>query len=476
MIQTQTILKDRSLFYRIAWYAGCTAIVSYPVSISLSQAAVVLAFCAWILGIVRGADVPRFRAPAVLIAGLAIYGFELMSLLILSTKSGGLAFLKPGLSKEIKDVFLISGAFWIFAFSETAEERRRVEKMMTIAIGILLVSGLVAVFSRYRLNHIPYHLLHGWEGTTQARYQHHAGTFFAGTPLQFHIYIPVGFLHSHLTYGALLMMAVPILFVKAAGPFLSGKVSIFPFGAGMSAEQKTDRSRTLFAMVVLACAGLLFMINNARSAILGTVFVLALTIYYYSRFHWKKRALWLLLPIAGVLIVFAGMVLFADLLHERLRALVVALTGQEKHTDYQRVLLWNASIEVIRDHLWLGVGAGHFQESIEALLLTQSQAHPALWYANETLQRGHSHSDPLHIQAIAGIGGFAAYITFFALLIHRTIKANGRALYRFGAAGLFIAGLYQCYLLDDAVLLPFWLYTGMMLRETEGSVAPAEIV
>ncbi|HNN58597.1 MAG TPA: O-antigen ligase family protein [Leptospiraceae bacterium] len=427
--------------------------MSFPVSISLSQAGISFAAIAWIAGIVARSDVPRFPWPRLLIAGLCIYGLELLSLIFLSFSGGGLAFIKQGLSREIKDVFLILMAFWVFAFSEDEDRRKTIEKLTYIAIGILIVSGLIGIFSRYRLSNIPYHLMHGWEGNMQARYQHHAGTFLAGTPLMFHIYLPVGFLHSHLTYGALLMMAMPILFLRAMNPIIR--------------YTSDSKKQTLIAIMIFGAACVVFMINNARSAILGTIFVIALTVYYYSRFHWKKKALYLLIPAVIALLAFGGLFIFADLLHERLRALVIALSGQQKHTDYQRVLLWNASWEVIRSHPWLGVGAGHFQESVESILLNVSKQHPGLWYANETLQRGHSHSDPLHILAIAGIPAFISYIVFFAMLIHRAIKPAGRAIFRFGAPGLLIAGLYQCYFLDDAVLLPFWLLVGLTLRETE---------
>jgi O-antigen ligase len=442
-------------FTRISWIAGCTALVTFPLSISLSQAGVVIAAAAWMIARRRKeADAPALKAPLLLKLGLAMYAYQLLILVVHAVIKGNPDFILQGIAKETKDVFLISMAFWVYAFSEKPEREEALLRFFRIGFIILIASGLIALFSKWRLSNIPYHLTHGWEGSMHARYQHHAGTFLAGTPLMFHIYIPVGFLHSHLTFGALLMMLFPVLFLRTMDPVIRSPASIFT-------------RRVLGAVLVLALVSFLFLINNARSAIVGMVFATSLATVYYSRYQWGKKSLLILIPALAALGSFLLLFLFRDSLHERLASLISALSGQEKHTDYQRVLLWHAAREFISQHWLIGAGAGHFQPAVEKVLLAMSQAQPGLWFANETLQRGHAHSDLLHSAAISGLGGLALYCAFFLILIWQILKQSpaGRLeRWKFGAAGMLMAGLYQCYMLDDAVLLPFWILVGFVLR------------
>lgn len=444
-------------FTRFSWFAGCTALVSFPVSISLSQAGVVVAALSWLAALLRKEkDAPAFSAPLLLKLGLAIYAYEFCILIVHALLRGNPGFIGEGLQKETKDVFLVSMAFWVYAFSSRPDKRDRIMALLRIGFIILIISGLVAMFSKWRLSNIPYHLMNGWEGNLQARYQHHAGTFLAGTPFMFHIYIPVGFLHSHLTYGALLMMLYPALFLRAVDPVVQTPMEFF-------------RKRSLLAFFVLGVVSFLFLINNARSAILGMIFAVALAVAYYSVFHWKRKSAMILLPALAALGTFLLFFIFRDSLHERLASLVSALSGQEKHTDYQRVLLWHATRDLITQNWIIGTGAGHFQSAVEQVLLTLSSAQPGLWFANETLQRGHAHSDLLHITAICGVGGLVLYLAFFVRLIWQIMGqgsagSNSLERWKFGAAGMLVAGLYQCYMLDDAVLLPFWIMVGLLLR------------
>lgn len=442
-------------FTRISWFAGCAALVSFPVSISLSQASVVIAALTWgIASARREPDAPGFEAPLVLKLGVSLYVLQLLVLLGHSFARGDFSFAAEGLKRETKDVFLMAMAFWVLAFSRDANRQSRMLRLVQIGFAILIVSGLLAVFSKWRLSNIPYHLTHGWEGSLQARYQHHAGTFLAGTPLMFHIYIPVGLLHSHLTYGALLMMFIPVLFLRFMDPVIEKPASL------------RDRKVLLTGLVLMVCAGL-FLINNARSAMVGTIFAVGTAAAWYSWLKWKKKSFLLLGPILAAIGVVALLFIFRDSLHERLAALVTALSGEEKHTDYQRVLLWHAARDLIRENWIFGVGPGHFQESVESVLLTMSQKQPGLWFANETLQRGHAHSDLLHFFAICGIGGIVVYLAFYAAVLREIGRDSvhpGLNTWRFSAIGLLPAGLYQCYMLDDAVLLPFWIMVGLLLR------------
>lgn len=422
-----------------------------------------LALLFWILDRRTARQLPGPTFNAVLLAACGIFAFQILSLIIHAIQSAApWTFIRLGFEKETKDVMLLGMAFWVFAVTEATERRDRIFYLLRIATIILIVSGLLALLSKWRLNNIPWHMVHGWEGTAANRYQHHAGTFFAGTPLMFHIYIPVGFLHSHLAFGALLMFVLPVFMFRFLDPIVETPRDLL-------------KSKTALAGVALLLASIVFLINNARSAMIGTIFGLGLGLYVFARYYWKGKSIRVAVPIAIGMIAFLTLIAFAEHLHERLYSLVISLTGQEKHTDYQRVLLWNATFDLIRDNWLLGVAPGHFQSSIDAILLKSSQSNSALWYANETLQRGHAHSDVLHFIAIAGIPCLLSYLAFFTLLIRRVVQKSERQFeaWKFGAAGLLVAGLYQCYFQDDAVMLPFWILVGLILRITESKPVDA---
>ncbi len=248
--------------FRLSSFGGALAILTFPVSISLSQLGLVLALIGWVWWSVslRRAGVPGplpentwrmpWLFPRELKFGLGIYGALLFSLIINAALTGfespanssesgiGAAFtragdfLVAGLRDELKDVMLVLTAFWVLAYTSDERGRARVYRLVTGAAYVLVVSGFISIFSKFRLAKIPKHISSdGWDpafwiGTAAARLQHHAGSLFSGTSLQFDIFMPVGFMGTHLTYAALLGFVFPFLFFRVLHPFIENPRSI----------------------------------------------------------------------------------------------------------------------------------------------------------------------------------------------------------------------------------------------------------
>ena len=327
-----------------------------------------------------------------------------------------------------------------------------------------MLSGFFSIFSRYRLSKIPYHLLHGWEGSSLARFQHHVGTFFADSSLQFHIYMPIGFMNTHLTYAALLAFVLPALLLRVLHPILEHPVGAF------------TKKRNIANMVLLILAAITLVLNNGRSAILGLLLSLTCGMYFFcSLFIGGRRALYFL-PVLGVgAVLFIVVLQVSPRVHHRFERIVAALVGQQKHTDYQRRFVWQGTLKLIEENPVIGVGPGQFPDKINAAILEFSQENPRLWYAYAIIQRGHAHNDPFHLLAISGPLGAAAYAAFFVLLLVHVLRPAFRVrtdVWRWGPPGLLLSGLFQCYFQDDEVLLPFWLFVGLIVISTDRRRGP----
>lgn len=479
--------RGQRLAYRVSVFGGATAILTFPISVSISQGGLVLALAGWAAWAVlrlrqpaagdtgettdlsTAPRLPLVRHPALIFA-LLVYGVELISLLINAFESNDfVGFLARGYRSELKDVFLVTMAFWTAAYASDPEQRKRLERWLLIALGILIVSGLVSIFSIYRLQKIPYHLMHGWEPGPNARLQHHIGTLFAGSAAQLHLYMPIGVMNTHLTYGGLLMMFFPVLVFRALTVLL-GDVR-----AGESdAATRFDARRLLqpgqwIWPTALALASLIFILNNGRSAIFGMLLATGVGFYVLARTGWKRRMI-RLLPL--VVLAIVGLVILdlaVEGVHSRFERIVGALFGQEKHTDFQRTLVWQGALQLAGQNPIFGVGPGNFEPSIIQDVVEYGQAHPHLWVAYELAQRGHAHNDMLHFLTVAGTPALLCYLLFFAFYLRQILRVPGADsnFWKWGPLAVLGAGLFQCYFQDDEVLLPFWALVGFALSSVQ---------
>ena len=462
----------REFFFRLSETGGALAVIFFPVSVSLSQFGLFLAILGWILWRTspgKGVYIPTktwelpFVFPLELKVGIFLYITILFSLLVRAGGigasgdiSGMVQAISSGLRDEFKDIGLISMGFWVLAYTADERGRKKVYSWLKISLMILLVSGFVAIFSKYRLSKIPYHLMHGWEAVAAARYQHLAASFFTESGSPFFLYMPIGFMGTHLTYAALLGYFTPYLFFRSVDIYLNDGIKLFV------------RKNIVF-IVMAATALIILILNNGRSAIFGMLVALLFGLYYFIRVYWRKKIFRFLPHAVIVCAAFLLLISVSSGAHNRLESLLSALLGQSKHTDWQRTFVWQGTLDIIGRNPILGVGSGGFKPEIEQTILHFSEENPRLWYAYSVIQRGHAHNDLFHFQSIGGIFASAAYLFLFALLARRALLPVARReedYWKWSALTIFASGLFQCYFQDDEVLLPFWIFAALLIRTT----------
>lgn len=475
--------------YRLSVFGGATAILTFPISVSLSQGGLVLALLGWLLWALGkrksgpatetatpglsdsdALRLPLVRHPALIFAAL-IYGVEIVSLLINAFESDNfLAFFGRGYRSEVKDFFLVGMAFWTAAYAHSPENRRRLERLFLIALGIMLIAGLISIFSIYRLQKIPYHLTHGWEPGPNARYQHHVGSLFGASENPLHLYMPIGLMNTHLTYGGILMMLFPVLVFRSLTLLLGPLDPRARRSEGNGLRGLWDSLRSAPARdwiwpLALALASIIFILNNGRSAIFGMLLATGVGFYVLARTGWQRRLLRLLPVILLGILSLVVLDRVSASVHSRFEQIVGALFGREKHTDFQRTLVWQGALQLSGENPVFGVGPGNFEPSIIQNVVEYGQAQPHLWVAYELAQRGHAHNDMLHFLTIAGAPALLCYLAFFFFYMRHILRPVGPDpnFWKWGPVAILGAGLFQCYFQDDEVLLPFWALVGFAL-------------
>lgn len=388
----------------------CTAIafastlVTAGLSVSLSQAFLFLSFCLWFLGksIQRQWECRTTLQHPQLVAGLFLYA---------SFLPGTLIHFLPVLPVELLDVSFVLAGIAFLDFVRRAEEKDLLllRRAVVLLGAILLVSGTVALFSEARLAR----LLTG-EGLN-----FHAGNrpqhpLYRGLV---DLYRPVGFMNTRLTYTGLLLLYLPFLLP----------------------QNQTDPRRILKMFLICLAAALILASGSRATAAALLLFPL---LFFFRRCQ-------KLLP-GAILLFISGcvtLVYLADSWPSFLR-----------HTDAYRAVIYSGALEIWQDHPLTGTGSGqfplHFARYKAQLLLSL----PLSSFSIHNTPVNHAHNDFLHFLVTGGVFAGAAFLLLVASVFFLFWK--GYSLYT-GALSLFVAGLFQCYLLDDEVSLLFWLLPGL---------------
>ncbi len=465
MVDKSYFQNDDALFraYKISGIGGALAIIAFPFSVSISQMGWFLAIAGWAAHYwlrkrkrVLSENPMPLIFPRGLIFAIAVYIVYLFSLTVHSINSQSpLQRFRTGIMTDTKDVFLLTMALWIIARSYLSTEREQIMNYVRVATWIIVISGFLSIFSEFRLSKYPYHILHGWSAGEGARYQHYLFTLFSGKPYSLKIFLPIGLMNTHLTYAAQLGFVFPVLFFNVIDPWIQKSRSLFS-------------RKSLIDIALLFTAIFVLLLNNGRSAIFGIVVSILIGVYYFIRVRWGNKAFRLLIPIFAGLFLVSALYFSSEKVQRKVDQIILpVVAGESKHTDYQRIFLWQATLAMIQDHPFIGVGPGVFSQEVEQHTLAYSQKKPDLWYYYSIIQRGHAHNDYFHLLATGGPLALLAYIAFIFSLMYNVLKSGKNSVldrWKWGPMLIFVGGLFQCYFLDDEVLLPFWIFVGLAYR------------
>ncbi|MDV6235044.1 O-antigen ligase family protein [Leptospira ellisii] len=424
---------------KITLFLFCACIVTIGVSVSLSQGFLVLAFLA---SLFRPKTSGFLKEPVIVFA-LLFFGWYFADFLIHAiSEKNFFAYAKSAWNAELKDFFLFSGL--IVAWNLRKEEFPSVWKALRILFWILLITGIVASFSPIRLSRLISDL---YRSSPNWKFTHPMGQI-AGIPL----YLPIGLMNTHLTFGGLLQFFFPLptfLFLK----------SLF---------DKDKKGSVQNGIVLLLFLYVVFL-NNARSAMLGALFSCMTAFFVLGPI--RKE-----LPTARILVVVAASLSILLILGiglsftEAGQKITDPIFGKQKHTDSGRTFIWDSTFPLIRENPVTGVGPGNYNREIEKSRTEHSERYRELYYFYETTQRGHAHNDYFHLFAVFGLPALVLFLTFGTFIYRKLIFLNlpyRESLYFFGLSGFFISGLFQCYFQDDEVVILFWILCGFLLRTSK---------
>ncbi|WCL50576.1 O-antigen ligase family protein [Leptospira sp. GIMC2001] len=413
----------------------CSSIVTSAISVSLGQGFLMLAVISFLLQ----RQLPDRPRNIFLIASL-FWSAQIL-ILLFNYANSGFEFmeLKRGWNSETKDVFLFFG-FLCFTILKK-EELPLIKKSFLIFTIVLVSTGFISIFSDYRLGWLIsslYRDMKSWG------FQHNYSRIGSLS-----INLPIGLMNTHLTYGGLLLLVYPWIFFR----FLYSIVS----------KEVTKIRLLWFGFILIAT--IVFLLNNARSSMIGAGFGLFVgTIIWIQRKLPRPNRLWI--PVLCLIIVIAGSFVSWKV-SEPFRRVVAPLLGSEKHTDSGRNFIWDSTFQLIQANPWFGVGPGHYGSEIEIARKERSETFPELVYFYEVTQRGHAHNDYFHIAAIYGIPVLILYfllVYFIANSVFISKLEFPDIGWTFGIVGFFLAGLLQCYFQDDEVVIFFWFIVGYLYQ------------
>ncbi|PJE01795.1 MAG: ligase [Leptospira sp.] len=414
------------------------SIISCAVSVSISQGFLVLSFLVLIFSPKEKWEINRIF----LISLLFWLGEFFIFIIHFSFSNFDLSYLKIALNAELKDFFLYLA--FICMMNLKKSELPQMRQSIHAFAFMLIITGFISIFSEFRL---------GWliasisRTMTSWAYQHNY--FRLGI---FSINLPIGLMNTHLTYGGLLMFVYPWIFFQGFQDLFSKKRLI----------------TKLLSISLLMIASIVFVLNNARSAMGGALVSIALgfLIWYFRgmKFPISKRILF------SALVILVLFVSLLSLPSEPARRILTPLLGADKHTDSGRSFIWNSTWSLIQKQPILGIGPGNYSKEIEVARKKLSLKYDELAFFYETTQRGHAHNDYLHLWVTFGFLILFLYLILAYFLVQALLVSQlpfiELALY-LGLGGFFAAGLLQCYFQDDEVVIFFWMLFGMFTRSNQ---------
>jgi hypothetical protein len=414
------------------------SILTCAVSISISQGFLFLSFLFfWMIPEKRKLDYsPLFWS------GIAIFGMYLLSFFahLGHDESFSIFFSRQS---EFKDLLLFSA--FLLTHNLNSEERKKVKNAFLGLVGLLVFTGFLSIFSKVRLSILLSEL---FKDVNHWRFAHHYGDISG-----IGIHLPIGLMNTHLTFGGLLLLFAPFVFFSVIETF----------------KQKKSQINRWLIMGFAITFGIVFLLNNARSALFGTlvgVFFGLVDYVFLKKAISPKR----FLKVAGLGLCLIGAILATLLLFEPTAKTIRPLLGAEKHTDSGRTFIWNSTYPLIEKNPIFGIMPGNYNTEIQKTRKEHSQKFQELAFFYEVTQRGHAHNDFLHILATSGLLGVLAFLSLlYFILMHiytKTLLPQESILF-YGLIGFFFAGLFQCYFQDDEVVIVFWYLVGFLNTKSQ---------
>lgn len=341
-----------------------------------------------------------------------------------------------------------SGDFWMllifpasFLITSVEKNQKTLRKFLFISATITILLGCISLFSEVRIGKF---VANGFKYAPGDRLQH-----FSGSIGSIKLYLPIGMMNTHLTFGGLLGLFLPGLFMDWIQSF----------------QQKRNFAFGFKTFLVFAGFIILFF-NQSRSVWLGVMYVLFLLIFFLKK-HLPKISLKTKI-IAGLVLISIFLSTAYFFRNNWLIQRSISQIFQIHNTENQRYYIYKNTIPLLNKHWLIGIGGGNYKNFHWKESLNMIQKEEQLWYELYITPRGHAHNDLLHFIVTGGIFAGILFLLFWGKLFCSFFQndynsKNKISMLTIGVLSLFPAGFFQCYLLDDEVVLPFFAFCGIFL-------------
>ena len=410
-------------------------IITFPASVTISQTFAILGTLFFIFDSLNKKKLFKKFGYPIFFMGVTIYLSLLISYIFHIKTYSEIYY--PLFRGEISDfwfciVFLAAGFL-----SRDRENLLYFKNAYFISLAIVIVSGVISMFTPFRLSS---YIVHGFTVPQGERLQHYAGDLFG-----IKTYLPIGLMNTHLTYGGIL------------GLFYPGLIAYYIYKFPDRTELKN-----IFYSIIIFILSILVFYNQSRSVWIGIIYASFVMIWkwrdYIREFINKERMIYLL--ILFMIISISGIYFIQK---NWLIKRAISDSFESSTTENQRYYIFKNTISIILDSPILGVGPGNFYNAHAEKSNEMARNHQELWYDLYITPRGHAHNDLLHLFAIGGIISAFAYLIFWFLNIRFFLEAEEErdSVLFSGFLIFFPAGFFQCYFLDDEVALPFFVFLGI---------------
>ncbi|TGM56780.1 O-antigen ligase family protein [Leptospira vanthielii] len=312
----------------------------------------------------------------------------------------------------------------------TWNQKKILKRAVEIGAVFLILSGIISLLFPYRL--APF-VMDGFQYLTGRRLPHQLANVMGKFPL----YLPIGFQSTHLTYGGLLALYLPSIFVRTLRNF-----NIF--------RKKARHKLSLIYLLGFSFLGLvLLFLNQSRSVWFGLLFGFIL-LSLQKKVSIKKILPWIGFGLLGIL--FLSFLLYQyNWLFQRAIDDIFA----KRSLENQRVWIHKMNFGILKDSFFGGIGSGNYPSEFISKAIPLVKEWPELYYDLSITPKSHAHFDFLHFWILGGLVSVISFFGFLYLTTKNILTVNKHTFFYLGFFTIIFAGSFQCFLLDDEVLLPF---------------------
>ncbi|MCZ8342816.1 MAG: O-antigen ligase family protein [Leptospira sp.] len=382
---------------------------------------------------------------------LTIFGIYLSFLLFPLALDPNPDWLQVFIKSEFGDVWMISAFFLI-----PLRKNEKSELLKYILFGgiLLILSGFFSYLFPYRLSTF---VMDGFQYLEGRRLPH----LLYQTEFGLGFYLPIGFQNTHLTYGGLLAIYLPVVFYQTIRILkknrrIGKRSNIYPLYIGIS----------LLGLFLL-------FLNQSRSILFGMsatyLIFLSPSLQSFRRF-WKQCALTLLTLFTLILILYHTNWLFQRSIDDLFA---------KRSLENQRTWIHKINWQILEKNWLLGIGSGNYRKEFEESAKAIVEEHPYTYYDLFITPKSHAHFDFLEFWILGGLPGGFLFLLFSFFVLESLNSLYSKRLLFLGVPILFYAGTTQCFLLDDEILLPFLTITALYLngksKKNNGIKKPSSI-